>query len=49
MDDDFIDAAWIAAGPPPEEQDEPGCFGLVLALLSAAGGSVVALGLWAFG
>lgn len=41
MDDDFFDEAWIAAGPPPEEQDESGCLGLVLALAGAVGASVV--------
>ena len=46
MDDDFIDEAWIAAGPPPEEQDKSGCLGLVLLVLSAAGGAFVGIGLW---
>lgn len=46
MDDDVFDEAWIAAGPPPEEQEESGCLGLVLAVAGVVGASVVAVLLW---
>ncbi len=36
MDDDFIDEAWIAAGPPPEEVEKQGCLALAL-LVTGAG------------
>jgi len=46
VDDDFFDEAWIAAGPPPEEQEESGCLGLVLAVAGVVGASVVGVVLW---
>lgn len=46
MDDDFIDEAWIAAGPPPEEQGKSGCLGLVLLVVNGAGSVLVAVGMW---
>ena len=48
MDDDFIDEAWIASGPPPEEHDRTGCLGLVLLVAAGAGGMLAGVAPWVF-
>lgn len=37
MSDDDLDALWIAAGPPPEEQGEGGCLTVIVLLASGIG------------
>lgn len=49
MPDDDLEAMWIVAGPPPEEQDEPGCLTVLVLLASglAAGPFFLVAAAWA--